>query len=790
MVESMKRIILIVATLIVAYSCGKKEHDFPDAVPQDRTPVSSIEVGMPGDFKFPSGSIVQGWKIINGGKSYNFTASSEGNPVRFALPDTVKGISQIAYLLYPDVIVDSLWRGEFYLSLPQTQKAIENGFDSKLWISAAHFSGDGTTLTPVVGTFKFKIKQTDIYACEISSKDNGIAGALRIAMNKDIKVSKVDNSSGTVKVYGGLDAGKIYNAVVMADDYYSLDIKLISVDGTVVWKTEKDVSTILEKGGCIDLGEFGNPDISSIALSMTSSEFAGYILKAATAYSEEGTRLFGVNSNATITSGQTLTVKISGVEPADYSQEKLWFELVLEDASGNGVILPLKEDGFVIGSGTEVSCNLGELSSSRNAAPWFYPVRDKRLMAGDGYAYGEANTFLIQCKNSCYTGTVIDNTDIPGSVTIDYRLRGGLFSGPAPEGVSFEWLMGYNNSTPAWGKYTMDRTYIYNCDKYSFVVDTNNYTVTVTNNGAHAGSPILLMKKDGKVIWAWTFWNIAADGTKLEAVDFSGVKIANMDIGHCSNQISSITPKIQYIRQSCNYYQWGRPMPIFSAQGAGICLGENDERNASKPRIPVYDSGATTIEDAIAHPGTFIQNPYTKGVESKELVDWLSDGVSSKTDLWGGSTKDAVGIKSNYDPCPKGWRVPDVKTYLNAFPNPVSGYNPTDYPAETTAGYQGVYVNGVLFVTNGVLTSKTDNSGYVTQLAFTPNAASTAKDASRFWTNTWYDASNSSRCYVFKADYLYKKLNGTDNPDRTIGVDYSNASMALPVRCQKDEDNR
>lgn len=789
----MKKIILSAVVLCTVFSCVNKEYTFPAGEPQDRTPLTAVSVQMPGDFRFPAGSVVQAWKIMNGGREYDFTSAQGGNPAEFSLDEGEAGVSQIAYLLYPNVIVDSLWRGEFFLSLPQTQNAVENGFDSNLWISAGHKVSGVTSLVPVVGVLKFKINQGDICACEISSADgNGMAGPLMIAMHKNITVSKTVGSAGCVKVFGNLEPGKTYNAVVMADEYSTLDVKLLNSSGAAVWEKTLDIFSELEKGSTLDLGSFGNPDIASIILSMSSSEYAGYTLKGVTVYSEDGTRLFGGSYNDTIVSGQTLSVKISGVEPADYSTTNLWYELTMEDSSGNGIILPLKEAGYEIGKGAEVPVDIGVLAASRNAAPWFYPVVDKRFMAGEGYAYGEANTFLIQCKSSCYTGTVIDNTDIPGSVTIDYRLRGRLFGGPQPEGVEFAWLEGYNNSTPSWGKYTMDRTNIYNCDKYSFVVDSDNYKVTVTNNGAHAGSPILLMKKDGKVIWAWTFWNIAADGTKLEAVDFGGVKLANMDIGHCSNQISTIIPKIKYIRQSCNYYQWGRPMPVFSAKGAGISLGKDNPNNADNPRVPVYDSGATTVADALAHPGTMIQNSYTKGVEGKELVDWLSSGVAYNSDLWGGTTKETAGVKSIYDPCPKGWRVPDAKTYLNAIPTPVTGYSTDTYPAEMTAGFQGVYVCGVLFVTNGVLTAQTDKSGFVWQVAFSPTS-NTAKNASFFWTNNYYEGNNASQCYVFKAEYPYKSLNGTgapDNDERTIGVEYMNSSKALPVRCQKDDENR
>lgn len=782
---------MIAAMVLCAGSCVKKDPGFPDRNPQDRTLFSSMTVRFPDDRAFEKESAIDAWKLVGSGKCYSFISSEGGSPAEFTLCEEIQGVNQIAYLTYPGGIVDSLYRGEFFLSIPSEQTAVENGCESDLWIAAGHKAKETTTLTPVVGMLKFTIAQADIASCTIASKSgNAVSGPVMVKMDEAISVSKQSKPKAAVTVNGAMAMGHSYAAVAMADEYTVLDITLRNSFGVLVWEKSIDVFDKLDKGGVLDLGNFGNPDLSSLAISMTTTEYAGCTVKTVAGYSENEHKLFNAEVDEIFESGKTLTARAFGLESADYSASKIWIVLTMEDPQGGIISLPMKIDGFKIEKASEVKCDLGEISVSRNDAPWFYPYADKRLKPGAGYAYGEANTFLIQCKQSSYTGTVISNPDIPESVTIDYRLRGTPFGGPKPDNVSFEWMMGYNNSTPAWDKYTMDRTNIYNCGKYSFAVDTDNYTVTVTNTGAHAGSPILLMKKDGRIIWAWTFWNIAADGTTLEAIDFGGVQLANMDIGYCSNQIASITPKIKFIRSSCNYYQWGRPMPVFSAQGAGISLGENDARNNDKPRVYVADCGPCTVETALSNPGKLIQRPFTKGVASKELADWTMEGLDANQDLWGGSDKNSDGAKTIYDPCPKGWRVPDAKTFLNVFPQPVKGYSLSDYPQETTAGYQGVYVRNVLFVTNGVLKSSTDKDGYVEQIAFTPKSNATAKDASRFWTNTYCGSENAGKCYVFKADYQYTKLDATENPDRTIGVDNSPAGTALPVRCQKDNDNR
>lgn len=792
MVKDMKKIILAAGVILAASSCAKKTYDFPDGVPQDRTPCKSFQVALPDGRSFAPGAQLSAWKLEGAGIEIPFTTANGGNPAEFSLREDEEPVSQLGYLLYPKMKIDSLYRGKFFLDVPDWQVAVKEGFDENLFICAGHKTDGTSTLSPVVGALKFTMDQTDIHSCTIKADGKALSGAVKIAMRESIRAERVEKSLSEVTVEGEFEAGSDYNAIVVADEYSTLDITLKNSYGMVVWEKNIPVFECLQAGGTLNLGKLGNPDISSLALTMKTSEFAGYTLRSIVGYSEDEKKLFGGEYSDTFTDGQPVTARIFGLEPADYTSSKIWFVLTLDNESGDGVVLPLLVDGFKIEKSTEVAFDLGTIGSDRNSAPWFYPFVDKRLMAGDGYAFGEANTFLIQYKGSSYCSTLDPDPSIPESVTIDYRVRGDLFGSPRPDDVTFEWLEGYNNSTPAWGKYTMDRTNIYNCDKYTYTVDPAHYRVTVTNTGAHAGSPILVMKKDGEVLWAWTFWNIAADGTRLEAVDFGGVKIANMDIGHCSNKVDLIVPKLKYIRASCNYYQWGRPIPTFSVNGAGVSFGQDDARNASKPRVPVYDKGALSVGEALRHPGYLIQNAYTKGTTSKDLNDWLSDGVVFHKDLWGGGNdKDATGVKSIYDPCPKGWRVPDAKTYLNVVPQAKKAYSTTEFPQQDTKGFQGVYVGGVLFVTNGVLWTNTSGDGYVSQAAFSLSDSVTASDNGRFWTNTYYGGDSQDQCYAFKADYQYKKLdNATVNADRTIAVDHSAAGRALPVRCQKDDDNR
>ncbi len=773
------------ATGIIAASCMQQQ-EYPAAVPGGQTESASFSAALSDGKSFPSGAAISGWKPEGAGKRYEYI--SEGGKVaefRYAGDgDAPKGV---AYLLYPSAEVDSLYRGTFCLKLKTEQSILEG----QTQLYAGHLTADGySELRPVTGEISFTVSQSDISRCRISCEDAALAGDLELRMYQYPRALVSDEgASHYVDIVGDMPKGHSFKAAVAAGEYKAFDITLYNSYGISVWEGRAQGDFDIAGGGAADIGEVGSPDISSLALTFVTSEFAGYTLKSVEGYSpEEGRKIMMTDVGSVLQDGVPLTVRFFGLEPWDWSSSSLWYVFTME-RGGESIVLPIEVPGLNIPAASEVSADAGELRTDRNAAPWYYPYEDKRVMSGAGYAFGDANTYLIQYKGSSYGTSLDPDPDIPSSVTIDYRLRGELFGAPVPEDVTFEWVQGYNNATPAWDKYTMDRSLVYNCGNYSISVDADNYTVTVTNNGAHVGAPILVMKKDGEVLWAWAFWNIASDGTRLRAVDFGGSKLANLDIGHPSDRIEAIVGKLSEIRRATYYYQWGRPMPIFSQNGSGAYFSQTDARNASKPRIPVHDSGAVSVAEALKYPGQLIQNQYSAGQTSTLLNDWIDGGVASQSDLWGGGGASDKGVKSIYDPCPKGWRVPDARTYLDKFPQAAVGYSESDYPQEHTTGYQGVYVSdGLLFPCSGYFGTNVSADKYVSSYGTNYGTGSTASGAAMFWTNTF---STGTRAYAFRADYWYVRYNkAVENTARTIMVTDTPVGNALPVRCQVDEDNR
>lgn len=790
MVKNMKYALEYCLASIVAVSLSgcMREQEYPDARPQNNLPCRHIEVSMADGSEVPPGKTLTGWVPVGLGKSYEYQNVDGEGSHEFEYSGEGEAPSQVAYAVYAASAADSLYRGTFYLPIKPVQDIADGDYDSSAMSYAGHLDGAAVSLYPLTGKIGFVVNQDDVAVCRISTgEDNALAGQVRVQMLSRPSVKPHEKSAKSVELRGKFEKGKTYYAVVAAEDFSILDVEFENSYGVKVYGSTYTGYYPLSEGGTVSLGKVGDPDVSSLEMTVSTTEYEGYCLKSVVGYSaEDGTKIMGTEVGEVFGKDRPLKVRFFGLKPKDYSSDKLWYVFTLEK-DGVGRVLPIETQGLNITPSTAVRYDIGELAESRNAAPWYYPYEDRRLMSGAGYAYGDANTYLIQFKDNTYDGATLDpDPSIPSSVTIDYRLRGDMFSSPRPDNVTFEWLQGYNNSSPAWGRYTMDRTQIWNCDKYSISVDAENYKVTVTNTGAHVGAPILLMKKEGKVLWAWTFWNVAADGTRLEAVKFGDVGLANMAIGHASTQKDAILGKLTELRRSTCYYQWGRPIPTFSQNGTGVYFSETDGRNASKPRVPVCDKGALSVEEALQNPGYLIQNTFTPGTMSPILNDWNSGGMGNDSDLWGGTGETSEGVKSIYDPCPKGWRVADAKTYMSLFPKPAVGYSKADYPQDVTAGYNGVSVNGVLFICSGYYSPRTSADKYVENYGVSYGTNRTA--ANLYWTNAFH---SGTKAWSFGADYFYKKYDGAvENTSREIGVRDMSVGNALPVRCQVDKENR
>lgn len=547
--------------------------------------------------------------------------------------------------------------------------------------------------------------------------------------------------------------------------------------------------------------KFEMTPITALAkFTVSSSEFAGFAPSKITVYDEDGADLAGgfnvkiedlsfqtleTHKRASVTVKNPVALTASSKQniylnllPNDFTGKELWIIVEFDGAKGH-VTIPMKKSGLKFEAGQTTEVDLSNISSNDNAAKdWYEPV-ESRYLAGPGVAYGDANTYFIQCKNGqTYTGATYQaNADIPSEIKIDIKARGNFFSDACvdPRGAEFDWYRLQNGTVyvPRTGGYESSNV---KPAEFEFSYDGNT-TVTVKNTGAFAGAPILVMKKDGKILWAWAFWNVAADGTKIETVNFGPYQLANMEIGQPTTQydkwIANSGTTVDPIYRVNHLYQWGRYIPIFWTT---YWSSDIEGQNGNVPTM----YGPVSLEEALAHPVSMIV-----GTEQKvNIQQWQTDAIG---DLWGNQNQktDAVGKKSIYDPCPKGWRVPDRATfeYIDAMIPAVS----QGYTYEDTKGKVGIMLNGALFQTSGYLNGQLAQTGDIRLDSMGGGQTADAQQASLglLWSNYIGSASANQPSVFFYGSSRYK-ADASYKP-RVAGY---NRTVAAPIRCQKDTDNR
>lgn len=208
-------------------------------------------------------------------------------------------------------------------------------------------------------------------------------------------------------------------------------------------------------GGCFSLGtvkgipgvdeKFSftlNPVTALLKINVSSSEFKGYGLKKVTILDEAGAAKLGgtfdvnvadlsfeeastfseisttISAHKEMAAGETQSIFMN-VLPGNYTEE---FMIVIElQGSKGNVVIPMKKALGLLEAGKTTELNITDLKSSDNIYSWFCPVETRKL-AGCNYAYGDANTYLIQSKSAVYKGgSLTPNAEIPDEVVIEDR---------------------------------------------------------------------------------------------------------------------------------------------------------------------------------------------------------------------------------------------------------------------------------------------------------------------------------------------------------------------------------
>lgn len=193
--------------------------------------------------------------------------------------------------------------------------------------------------------------------------------------------------------------------------------------------------------------------------------------------------------------------------------------------------------------------------------------------------------------------------------------------------------------------------------------------ITFTTGSKRGNAGIGLLDSRGECIWSWHIWSVDYD------IESSGQTYASGAVFMDRNLGAETTDYTQPASRGL-YYEWGRKDPMIyssllrEAIGNESCRGDityapGFEYELCDPREYDVPYDVMTIEWSIQHPTWYMYDATFEDWEPwKSVPDWLYD---SNPNLWGNRTTGTEIImitdKTIYDPCPPGWRVPDLEDF-------------------------------------------------------------------------------------------------------------------------------
>ena len=271
------------------------------------------------------------------------------------------------------------------------------------------------------------------------------------------------------------------------------------------------------------------------------------------------------------------------------------------------------------------------------------------------------------------------------------------------------------------------------------------------------------------VLWSWHIWFTQNDLDETGVThksSFGGgariFKVMNRNLGADSNPEAD----------AASYgllYQWGRKDPFVGAGKLHSTAKEfapssktdwDTDVVAAKavPGATGATDGLKRIQYAVAHPTTFITY-YVKDDAGAETYDWVGgNSWANQFDaLWGNPNKVATidathantagYVKTMYDPCPVGWRMPAQDTWTNFTTTHGNTWTLSEFNVvtKTTAAFDASV--GWVFYTGG-----TPATAYYPAAGYRHDASGALTNVSTYgyyWSSSSYAAGNINAGFLY-----------------------------------------
>ena len=274
---------------------------------------------------------------------------------------------------------------------------------------------------------------------------------------------------------------------------------------------------------------------------------------------------------------------------------------------------------------------------------------------GAGYdlsATGTANSYIVTAPGKYnFDATVVGNGDA-GIVDGAFHVSSAEMS---PVSASLLWQDYYNKGNGR-GLIT----------SVSLSLDKTRVMFTTSDVFVPGNAVIAVYDAEGNILWSWHIWMPEQEVKGLNSV--MGYSVMNMNLGATVNEIAN--PKSYGM-----LYQWGRkdPLPAAAtltgnATTVGATIYDIEGKELKIANSSWTSNTANTLIYSVRNPMVCLSS-YSYYSQSR---DWLAPGQSNDA-LWGnpnghvriGKDYPNKGVKSIYDPCPVGWRVPPADVFQN-----------------------------------------------------------------------------------------------------------------------------
>ena len=167
------------------------------------------------------------------------------------------------------------------------------------------------------------------------------------------------------------------------------------------------------------------------------------------------------------------------------------------------------------------------------------------------------------------------------------------------------------------------------------------------------------------VLWSWLIWVWPYDLTPVEITNATGVKY-NIFPVNLATKLDAADDINRSTGWKNWHYQYGRPTPAICSSSFD---SDTEHPNYGTMEVKI-SSPASDIYQGIRNPSTIFKEDY------KNEYSWASKKYDKMMNLWDASSvnvgaSDNATVKTIYDPCPIGFKVPNANVF-NSFKDDTS----------------------------------------------------------------------------------------------------------------------